>query len=109
VSGGSWRAGSGSFGMKPQADGIWRESGGGSNTAPMESPAARSSVPAALPGAERDRVAFRPHVPRLAAIPRPVHASRRRAVFVPAKANSWAVSGPHLAHIAMRGSRTTPV
>ena len=50
ASGGNWGAGTGSFGMKNQAGGIWRESGSGSNTAPTQSPAARNSVPAALPG-----------------------------------------------------------
>jgi hypothetical protein len=53
VSGGSWKAGNGSFGTKPQAGGIWRESGGGSmgtpNTAPTESSAAKSLVSATMP------------------------------------------------------------
>ncbi|MGD0480643.1 MAG: hypothetical protein ABSA42_10770 [Terracidiphilus sp.] len=54
ATGGSWAAGSGSFGMKPQPGGIWRETGGGSmgtpNTAPTQSSAAKSLVPATFPG-----------------------------------------------------------
>lgn len=53
VSGGSWKAGGGSFAMKPQAGGIWRESRGGSmgspNTAPTESSAAKNLVSATFP------------------------------------------------------------
>src|SRR5208337_222643 len=50
ASGGSWVSGTASFGIKNQPGGIWRESGSGSNTAPTQSPAARSSVPASIPG-----------------------------------------------------------
>jgi hypothetical protein len=51
---GSWGTGTGSFGIKPQPGGIWRENGGGSmgtpNTPSTQGSAARTSVPAALPG-----------------------------------------------------------
>ncbi len=50
ASGGSWVSGTASFGIKNQPGGIWRESGSGSNTAPTHSPAAKSSVPASIPG-----------------------------------------------------------
>ena len=46
---GSWGAGTGSFGMKSQPGGTWRESGGGSNQAPSQGSAARGFVPATLP------------------------------------------------------------
>ncbi len=58
ANGGNWAAGSGSFGMKGQPGGIWRETGGGSmgapNTATAESAAAKSLVPEELPGWSAD-------------------------------------------------------
>jgi hypothetical protein len=59
--------------------------------------------------AERDLVAFRLHVPRLARIPHPAHAPGRRAVFVPAATDPWAASRLHLAHITGLARRATPV
>jgi hypothetical protein len=54
TSGGSWVAGSGSFGLKNQPGGIWRENAPGSmgtpKKAPTQGPAAEGLVPAALPG-----------------------------------------------------------
>lgn len=51
---GSWAAGSGSFAIKNQPGGIWRDSGGGSmgfpSTGPTQSSAGRGLVPAAAPG-----------------------------------------------------------